>query len=200
MYCWQARTQFADRIDRPALSSAAQSRLDRHLAACGSCRAEVEALRGVRSLLADAASAEIAALSRSRPARLDDALFEQMILRKARARQAPPGPQLPSFARPIPLGAALSLMIAAVALAHFLVGADVAVQGSQSAPALAASSSHDRPQGLNDEGLDDSVVPPREVPFVLQQDLVGARRGSIPLTTYVLEPAPREKPILRASL
>jgi hypothetical protein len=50
------------------------------------------------------------------------------------------------------------------------------------------------------ESDDDLVTAPREIPFTVEMDLVGERRGTIPLTTYVLEPAPRQTAVLRASL
>jgi len=43
-------------------------------------------------------------------------------------------------------------------------------------------------------------VAPEEIPFTVDEDLVGTRRGRIPATTYVLEPAPEERPVMRASL
>ncbi len=45
----------------------------------------------------------------------------------------------------------------------------------------------------------DVLMPEREVPFSLRQDLVGVRSGRIPATTYVLEPAPDESAVMRAS-
>jgi hypothetical protein len=51
------------------------------------------------------------------------------------------------------------------------------------------------------EDLNDGVAPPAEIPFTIREDLVGEHRGTIPLTTYVLEPAPAdEAPVVRASL
>jgi hypothetical protein len=77
-------------------------------------------------------------------------------------------------------------MVAAVVLSHLFSGG-LPAGGIVSGPPAAASET----TAAND--LNDRIVAPQEVPFVVHEDLVGARRGRIPLTTYVLEPAPDEQ-------
>jgi len=196
MFCWQARLRFSEMVE-PALAPRAASdrsgRLFRHLTSCPACRQELEGQRRVAALVAESAQTFSSAAS---PLSRD--VFADQVLCAARARKA----SVERFAppRPLPLAAALVLMVGAVALAHIAGGGQVGTPVSpasnqvlQSAAATAAT------HGAGD-ALDDGVVPPREIPFVVQKDLVGARRGSIPLTTYVLEPAPDVKPVMRASL
>ena len=194
MFCWQARTGFADLIaGTPADPPAELRTLEQHLQGCASCRAEVDSLRRVSLLVAETAIS-------GAPAHPDTDEFANRILREGRARaasiQSRPIPNaMFHMRRPLPLAAALCLMVAAVTLTHFTGG--VALEGRVPAAVAAASAPI-----INDgnDAIEDGVVPPREIPFVVREDLVGARRGSIPLTTYVLEPAPVEKPVMRASL
>jgi len=92
------------------------------------------------------------------------------------------------------IAAAASLMLV-VAMAALLMGAPGA-PGAASIAAAGVAGGSSGPAPVEE----DPLVGPREVPFTYVEDLVGARRGRIPLTTYVLEPAPDEKPVVRASL
>jgi len=203
MYCWQARQQFADWIDQGAAPPRAR-RVGAHLASCASCRLEVERLSDVARLVgesawprrADAPEAESRGIWA--PAEL-----ERRLLREIRARAASARPQpRPRLLFTAPAAAAVLLMLGASAAAHYLSGSSsLSVSRPDSATVsnptdLRLASDARRPP--QDDLRDDLAV--REVPFTVQEDLVGARRGRIPLTTYVLEPAPEPARVLRASL
>ena len=163
--------------------------LARHLAACAACRAEQETLGQLVTLLAEAAP-----LIRLDGGQFADRLMATIGARRRASAEEPsrgPDPFAWSGFRPASALPALCLMLAAGVMALYLSGQ--AIPGS--ATRLAATAS---PVTQVDD-YHDSLKPPREVPFSVEEDLVGTRRGTIPLTTYVLEPAPKEAPIVLAS-
>lgn len=184
MFCWQARKGFADRID-----GVLDGDLQRHLDACPACRADLEGLGRAALIVSES----------KRVPPIETLSFEDRVLREGRARLAAARISVPtrvSLLRPVPLGAAVLFLMAAGSAAYFLDGASarLATVPAASVTAVGDTASTD---------LEDRLVAPPDVPFVVHEDLVGARRGRIPLTTYVLEPAPDEKagtPVLRASL
>ena len=180
MLCVMARRYLAAGDDPGA------GALARHLASCPGCRSERDRLRELLTMLSVAAP----------PLRVDETQFTDRLMSTIRARERAAVPQPASFGwallRPITVLPALCLMLAAGFTALYLSG-DVSPVPSER---MAANAS------LQDAPVDeyqDTLRPPREIPFTVDQDLVGTRRGSIPLTTYVLEPAPREEPIRLAS-
>ena len=216
MFCWQARRGFVEKLE--GITGGAGSPLERHLSGCAGCCAELEGLRQLRTILSESARSSAIFTGATIVTNATDATpFEERVLRLARSRAARSQGDaahgaydgrrswlvsLPGPLAALPVAAAFSLMVGAVLLSHFLGGG---VPAGSPTPAAAAATS--QTAAAND--LDDRIVAPQEVPFVVQEDLVGARRGRIPLTTYVLEPAPDEqtadragagKPVMRASL
>lgn len=145
-------------------------------------------LEGVARLVADAAPRM----------RVDPDQFDERVMREIRARRSAPSRQpllfpQPDALRPLALAAAVALMVVAGALSLML---GVPSSPSPAVPATQASFQTDDAA----DPLEDAVSLPREVPFMVEGDLVGARRGTIPLTTYVLEPPPEQAAVVRASL
>ncbi|HEY3176166.1 MAG TPA: hypothetical protein VGK94_10470 [Candidatus Polarisedimenticolia bacterium] len=165
-----------------------------HLAACSGCLEERDRLERLATLLA---------LEAPR-LHVDGGIFEARLMREIRSRTdlRPARRDRPtllaawSSLKPASLGAALCLMAAAGALALVLQGQPVPSTSVPAGATVGASSQAD----VDDDDGGDLVTPPREIPFTVERDLVGARRGTIPLTTYVLEPAPDQTPVMRASL
>jgi hypothetical protein len=196
MFCWQARRWIARLAGAPVASSGSPDRkvLEDHIASCARCRARSDRLGRLSFLMAQSAPR----------LHLDGKLFEDRLMREIRTRAAhsrlrPAGRPDPvvSFTpwpglRPAALVVAVSLMAASGALALLL--------GGQPMPREAIPTDSVAQTATQMESGDDLVAAPREIPFTVEMDLVGERRGTIPLTTYVLEPAPRPAAVMRASL
>ena len=203
MLCLMARREIALSSARPAgagLSTARQQALAHHLSSCAGCRAEQERVERLLTLLASAAP------SFAPPSdQFTDRLMAAIEQRKRSAARAPSTgsprpvavwPVVEPFAwtgfRPAAVLPALCLMLAAGVMALYLSGqASIGLT-----PRLAVSTAGS--VGSADD-YQDSLKPPREVSFSVEEDLVGMRRGTIPLTTYVLEPAPKDAPVVLAS-
>jgi hypothetical protein len=132
--------------------------------------------------------------------------------------RAPAWPALPIFRRPAPLQAvaAAAIMLFAGVVAVLYGGFTATREPAPTTAALSrdtvawddestdpwsqtrAARDLDDAMSLDLDQLD-VLLPAREVPFTLRQDLVGIRSGRIPATTYVLEPAPDESAVMRAS-
>jgi len=210
MSCRQVRKNLVDLVDG-VLAADGRDRMEEHLRACVPCAAERDATSRVASMLA-AAGAVASGPAVTGPG------FEQRVLASVRARGNAPAPadgilvrfpqrwQLPVIRRPAPLQAAAAAAIMVLAgVVAVLYGGFTA---SRDAGPAIASYAPDREAGSwDDADVDaayemsdlDLVMPAREVPFSLRQDLVGVRSGRIPATTYVLEPAPDESAVMRAS-
>jgi hypothetical protein len=177
MFCWEAR-QAMDRGDAGWIVSGERRRLHEHFGRCAACREERARRDRLTGLVREAGRV-------ASPAAPDG--FEMAVLRAARARAAArPAPAAGAWLRPLPAAAALLVVVAATTLA--LVG------GAPRGAGTAVTAEFQ-------EDLNDGIAPPAQIPFTIQEDLVGEHRGTIPLTTYVLEPAPAERaPVMRASL
>jgi len=220
--CRQVNRSLADFIDGgPADGGEGPARVLRsmveaHLRVCGACAAEAAAMTRI--------AAEVAAAGAVAPgSAVTGSGFEQRVLAAARARRAsgaaddtvprfrpPARANRYALRRPTPLqaAAALAIMVLAGVLAVFYGGFD------PESPAVARHetgtwdedllesdgrlSAYDDAAGFAGDDRD-RLVPVREVPFSLRQDLVGVRSGRIPATTYVLEPAPDDSAVMRAS-
>ncbi len=214
MFCFVARRRFADDLEG-TLRGRRREDLARHLGSCASCRGERASQARIAQILGDESRAGAGVGSNPRLA----IGFEERLMREIRSRAA--GADRPSVEgrqgrqawtrealSPTPLAAALTIM-AAAGLAALYLGGYVATEGFtprivSSAPAGApwADGSDAEPGGdrlaLSRTGQGDELTP-REVPFRIRQDLLGQRRGKIPLTTYVLEPAPDESTVVQVS-
>lgn len=180
MLCFMARRYLAAGERQPALAL--------HLASCAGCRAEERRVGQLLTLLAEPAP----------PMRLQSDHFTQRVMVAIQKQKSSPASFTWAALRPaagfrlsmaLP---ALCLMLAAGAMALLLSGQAVPVGETR----LAGSSTTTLTAG---DEYQDSLRPPREVPFSVEEDLVGRRRGTIPLTTYVLEPAPKDAPVVLAS-
>lgn len=194
MFCWQVRRRFADMMeagDDPRLTGA-----QAHVDACQDCRHELQALSGVAEIV----GAEARAWPGSTPL-TDPVAFEHAVFSRARAtqRDGAQGPALLSrIEPPIPRWRGLVPTIAsAAAIMALAVAASLFVGTSPEGILPTHVALEDWPE---QEQASDQLAPPREIPFTIREDLVGARTGTIPATTYVLEPAPVEKAVMRASL
>jgi len=202
MRCMMARRSLAageDRLSGPR-ATARQRRLARHLVSCERCRSEQARLDRLRGLLVEAAPS----------VRMDADLFASRLMTAIQERRkgpaaapavpgrrivpSPPAWESPAWAgfRPLAFVPALCLMLAAGLVSFYLTGQPIPEETNQMAAAVPTLSA-------NVGEYQDALKPPREVPFSVEQDLVGRRRGTIPLTTYVLEPAPKDAPIVLAS-
>lgn len=187
MLCLMARRYLAaDNGRSTGANTAPQWALARHLASCPGCRSEQERLGRLLTLLANAAP----------PIRLEGDQFSIRLMATIRERQSAQRLRPEPFAwrglRPATVLPALCLMLVAGVMALYLSG-----QVIPGPAARLASSSVTQVTSVDD--YQDSLKPSREIPFSVEVDLVGTRRGTIPLTTYVLEPAPKEAPIVLAS-
>lgn len=193
MRCWGARGVLADLIEGSP-SGARSRRAKQHVDSCPACRAMHDDLLRM-SILAREAGQDLTSGA------MVAAGFEERLMREIRSRSD--GGSLraaaPLLRKPLPLGAAIILMSASVLLALYFSGY-VATDGFT--PRLVAGGAGELVSSETaDAGVrgDLDTLMPREVPFTLRQDLVGSRRGRIPLTSYVLEPAPEESAVVRAS-
>lgn len=187
MLCLMARRYLAADNGRPTDGDTAMQRaLVRHLASCPGCRSEQERLGHLLTLLASAAP----------PLQLGGDQFSVRLMATIQARQKAerlsPEPFAWTGFRPAAVLPALCLMLVAGFMALYLSGQ--AIPGTRT---QLATSSVTQVTYVDD--YQDSLKLPREIPFSVEEDLVGTRRGTIPLTTYVLEPAPTEAPIVLAS-
>ncbi len=184
MHCFNARRHFADSIEG-VLAADTGRRLRDHLASCARCASEHEALAAIALAVGDAGRAI------QTPAPGD---FETRLFAAIRTRSQAPAARwaLPAA---LPLAVSVLIMIAAAVLS--LTGSGPARSVPLPAPGLTAGALP--PDAAGDDAVD-RLAPPEEIPFTLDEDLVGTRRGRIPATTYVLEPAPEERAVLRASL
>ena len=192
MFCWQVRRALADQTHLRRTDS-----VRRHLESCPSCRTESEEQARIAGLVAE--SGRLPASFESRSAAVP---FEQRVMAGLRERleglSAPPvrDPLGVTEARvPVHWAAAAALMILVTVMVIFL--GDQGSSGSLSTagtPGIVADS-----RFTDNDHLTDTVMPPPEIPFALRQDLVGVRTGRMPVTTYVLEPAPEEGSVMRAS-
>jgi len=222
MFCWQARRGFAEKLE--GIAGLAGSPLDRHLSGCAGCSAELEGLRQLRSLLLE--SARTSTLS------TEAAAFEERVLRLARSRAAREqthgvqthrdGGDEPGRAPFRPPSSPLSPLSRCPSLRLFrswwrpsysLISSAALSSAVLSRPAprcpLPPPSHHKRPRQTIS---DDRIVAPQEVPLSSRKISLERVAVRIPLTTYVLEPAPDEqgapshagtgagKPVMRASL
>ncbi len=195
MRCWRVRWSMSDLIE-DTLSEPMLRQVRKHLDSCVRCREQIDSLTSVASLVKDSGQ------NFARPIEDPDgpSAFEDRLMRAiwSRALKVPVRDRNPlqNLRRPVPLGAAV-IVLAAILLLGFYFGGMVVTDGF--APRLTVTDRQDptsKPPELT-AGLE--VTDPPEVPFLLRQDLVGTRRGRIPLTTYVLEPAPEDDAVLRAS-
>jgi len=200
VFCWQARSMMPD-FEEGSLALPQRREMDRHLERCVACNSRVASNEALTGLLREAADLSNRAAHHLQgggsPFSVDESLFEQRVMREIRLRRSEGTlratmPGAPSFGAALPLSAAVVMLMAAVTIAIGLKGPAPRV------PASVASSARN-------QAAIDHVAPAREIAFTVQQDLVGHRRGSIPETTYVLEPAPWEGPpsngdrVIRAS-
>ncbi|MGH9867748.1 MAG: hypothetical protein ACREAA_06240 [Candidatus Polarisedimenticolia bacterium] len=186
MFCWEARAAL-DRTEAGWVAGSELRRLQAHLDRCPDCHENRSRRERLTTLVRDAGRIE--------PPLVPDG-FEMTVLRAARARRrelAPSSPAMPRLA-PLPAAAALVVVLASAVLA--MLGGAPSGAGPQQA-SLGAS-----PSEMDDSfELDDRLAAPAEIPFVVRQDLVGDRRGRIPMTSYVMEPPPAQPAtIMRASL
>jgi anti-sigma factor RsiW len=197
MFCWEARAAL-DRQEVGWLAGAEARRLQAHIEACAGCRTEHDRRGRLASLVSDAGRVESPVAPQG---------FEAAVMRAARARAAerPRGRKVhAAWLAPLPVAAAASVVVAGLLLA-LLRGPAAERPLVQLRPGEAQTSG---PVETGDDSLaasladdvDDQIAPPREIPFTVREDLVGDRRGRIPMTTYVLEPPPVEGAVVRASL
>jgi len=212
MFCFVARRRFADDIEG-TLRGRRRDDLARHLDSCASCRRERASHARIAQMLGDESRAGAGMGSNPRLAiGFEDRLMREIRSRAGGADRAAPHERhrlhwTSGALSPTPMAAALTMM-AAAGLAALYLGGYVATEGFtprlvQSAPAGATPTLVDDQAGggavaVSRAGQDDELIS-REVPFSIRQDLLGQRRGRIPLTTYVLEPAPDESAVVRAS-
>lgn len=199
MFCWEARAAL-DRQEAGWLAAGEARRLLSHLAGCAACSGERRRREDLVSLLRETGRIE----PLTAPAG-----FEAAVLRAARARgraQERPIPRSLRRLAPFPVAAAAAVVMTALMLS-VLRGPVPRPDPATSNPAVAQDLSAEASVGedfvssssLLDDG-DDRIAPPREIPFTIREDLVGSRRGRIPMTTYVLEPPPAQAAVVRASL
>lgn len=208
--CRQVKKNLVDYIDG-GLSRENRDRIEAHLSLCVPCSEERDAMSGVASIIA-AAGAIVPGPAVTGPA------FEHRVLASLRDRQSgapehgslasfrpPVWPGFPVFRRPAPLQAAAAAVILVLAgVVALLYGGFTASRDASQPPMISRNDAglwDDEARNADfagDEDLD-MLVPVREVPFSLRQDLVGVRSGMIPATTYVLEPAPDDSAVMRAS-
>ena len=193
MFCWQVRRRYADLMESghdPSLSGARA-----HVDACQDCRDELQALSGVAEIV----GAEARAWPGTTPL-TDPVAFERAVFSRARATQRDGSqgpasriePSIPRWRGLVPtIASAAAIMTLAVATSLFV--------GTPAPEGILPT--HVAVEDWPDqEQASDLLAPPREIPFMIREDLVGARTGTIPATTYVLEPAPVENAVMRASL
>lgn len=189
MLCLMARRYLAadnGRATNTGVGAARQRALGSHLATCPGCRSEQVRLGRLLTLLADATPS-----SRLEGDQFMDRLMATIQTRQ-KAERLSPEPHAWTGFRPAAVFPALCLMLAAGVTALYLSGQVIPGPTTR----LAASSVTSVTDVYDSQ---DSLKPPREIPFSVEEDLVGTRRGTIPLTTYVLEPAPKDAPIVLAS-
>jgi len=186
MFCWEARAAM-DRTEAGWIAGNEIRRLQSHLERCPACQGDRSRRERLSSLVREAGKHETPLVPDG---------FEMAVLRAARARRRELSPSRPALARlaPLPALSALALVLATAALA--LLGG--APSKEASAPAFMAASQLEATDVFD---RDDRLASPAEIPFVVREDLVGDRRGHIPVTTYVIEPPPAlPAAVVRASL
>ena len=222
--CRQVMRSLVDFIDGGP-KDGSRARIESHLRQCPSCAAERDAMSGIAATVAAAAAVapglavtgpgfEQRVLASLRAGRKAGAVVDGSALRVR-------GSAWPVLRWPAPLSAAaaVAIMLLAGVLAA-LYGGFATSPSIDTPPAIAANDTGVWDDELLDMaraddgaatralyndavGLDmrdlDMVMPAREVPFSVRQDLIGVRSGRIPATTYVLEPAPDESAVMRAS-
>lgn len=208
--CRQVKKSLVDFVDG-GLSRENRDQIEAHLRLCVPCAEEREAMSGIASIIA-AAGSVAPGTAVTGPA------FEHRVLASLRDRQSgapaqgslvsfrpPVWPGFPVFRRPAPLQAAAAAVIMVLAgVVAVLYGGFSALRDATQPPMISRSDTglwDDETRNADFAGYEDldMLVPAREVPFSLRQDLVGVRSGMIPATTYVLEPAPDESAVMRAS-
>lgn len=214
--CRQVKRNLVDYIDG-GLSRETRAQIEAHLRLCVPCAEERDAMSGIASIIAAAGAVA--------PGPAVTGLgFEQRVMASLRDRQSdapgslvsfrpPVWPGFPVFRRPAPLQAAAAAVIMVLAgVIAVLYGGFTASRDVSQAPVISRNDAglwddvtrnagfdgYDTDNALSNGDLD-MLVPVREVPFSLRQDLVGVRSGMIPATTYVLEPAPDDSAVMRAS-
>lgn len=193
MRCWTARRRLADLLEG-TLAESARASLDLHLAACADCRGERVRQEGVVHLLREAARSE-------RPA-VDAGALERRVMASVRTERPSQrhATGLEAFLRPAPLAAALVVMVVGGLTGLYLSGGGAGPGAGAAGIATGPSEdAWDRPADRPADPVETDVTALDEVVFRVRQDLVGHRRGRIPLTAYVLEPAPDEPAVVRAS-
>jgi hypothetical protein len=198
MFCFAARRRFADDIEG-TLRGRRLEDLARHLGSCASCRDERASQARIAQILGDESRAGTGVSSNPRLAiGFEDRLMHEIRSRAAGDdRSSAEGQQVWSreALSPTPLAAALTIM-AAAGLAALYLGGHIATKGFT--PMLVSSAPAGDRVAVSRTGQGDELTP-REIPFRIRQDLLGQRHGRIPLTTYVLEPAPDESSVVQAS-
>ncbi len=187
MFCWQARRRLADLIEHGASPGDAVAR---HIARCAACRADRDAMASIADLVRLASPA----IPEGGPG---DEEFVHRVSILARRRAAEARPAIRTRPSLIPAAAAISILLLATVLAFFYGGRPDPATGPTLASGLPAPDRSDATRP--DFESVDMLRPPREIHFSVRQDLVGVRTGRIPMTTYVLEPPPRESAVVRAS-
>jgi hypothetical protein len=191
MFCWEARASL-DRQEAGWLAAGEARRLQAHLTGCAACSGERRRRDELVALVREA--------GRAGPSMAPQG-FEASVLRAVRARSASaPATPRPAFRlSPFPVAAAAAVVLAALALS--LLGGPAPGRPERALPAVASADTDDLLSGASlADDVDDRIVPPREIPFTIREDLVGTRRGRIPMTTYVMEPPPADAVVVRASL
>ncbi len=203
--CLLTRRRLADYLSGQ-LAAGSRQRVTQHIASCERCAARVDQLQSVIGILGDAACVAV-------PDRLQPRLaaFEQRVLAIGRERgrlsRGEVSPAASMWSRPVPAAAALG---AGLILAAGIIGISISGwPGNDPGGGLPASQTASLSQEailfpesilLDDEsGPADWIRSPEEIPVVVYEDLVGERRARIPAVTYVMEPAPGNEGIVRAS-
>lgn len=185
MFCRTARRRIPDAIEG-TLAPGRRLALEHHLASCAACASIRNDAVTVSSLLADLPAEAL-------PESVRRSSFEETVVRRARIAGEASDPIIawrPSF-HAFPITAAAVLLLLAGVLAMSLSG----MSGSRPDTETRAANADPVPE---DHPYVDRIAP-REIPFTFEADLVGIRRGRIPATTYVLEPAPEQDTVVRAS-
>ncbi|HET6373463.1 MAG TPA: hypothetical protein VFG76_09150 [Candidatus Polarisedimenticolia bacterium] len=175
--------------------------VERHLLGCAGCRDARDASVRVMQHVKDAGRVPVVSTAPG-PAALDD--FETRLMREIRARVSRPEPYREASIgwsqRPAAVAAAMVLMLGAGLAALYLGGYVTKMSPGGFTPRLQATlgdGTAGSDPGAVDEAVDDLAT--EEIPFLVHRDLVGPVRGRFPATTYVLEPAPDESDVRRAS-
>ncbi|MFQ5701798.1 MAG: hypothetical protein ACE5HU_08145 [Acidobacteriota bacterium] len=203
MFCWQARRRLADPA-RPPLphDPDKEDALAQHLRGCEACRLFEQDQAWIAALAGEAGQAP----GLASPGMEGDR-FEKRVLDRigalAAATQGPIGSEptiMPASGWPLAVrvSAAFSILLVAALAAGVTRGPRQTTPGSPEDPLLTMARIDDLGAAV-DAVEPDAILPPREIPFTIREDLVGIRHGRIPAVTYVLDPPPTESAVMRAS-